>query len=76
MTEPKYLGFDIEVAREFPIDAPDWSAYRPLGISCAATLATGDDEAVTWHGVATGGRPRDRMSRQESAPGWSSTWPT
>ena len=67
MNDPKYLAFDIEVAKEFPIEAPDWKAYRPLGISCAATLAAGAEEAVTWHGVAPDGKPGDRMGRQDAA---------
>jgi hypothetical protein len=62
----KYLAFDIEVATEFPIEAADWSPYRPLGISCAATVPS-DGPPRTWHGVDARGLPADRMSRREAA---------
>ena len=65
--EPKYFAFDIEVAKEFPIEAADWKAYRPLGISCAATWAAGEDAAVRWYGGGPDGPPGNRMSRQEVA---------
>lgn len=63
----RFLAFDIEVAKEFPIEAPDWTPYRPLGISCAATLEADAPKARTWHGVDARGRPSDRMSREECA---------
>ena len=43
----------------------NWKAQRPLGISCAATLAAGSSEPVLWHGVAKGNRPASRMCRKE-----------
>ncbi len=61
-----YLAFDIEVATGFPIDAADWRPCRPLGISCAATLAAGAPEPRLWHGGRPGA-PADRMTRQEAA---------
>lgn len=64
---PNYVAFDIEVAKEFPIEAADWSAYRPLGISCAATLAANAGEAVLWHGVDAAGEPGNRMNRKDAA---------
>ena len=67
MKKSKYLAFDIEVAKEFPIEARDWKAYRPLGISCAATLACDAEEAVTWYGRAPDGSPGERMSQAEAA---------
>jgi len=67
MKESKYLAFDIEVAKEFPIEAPDWKAYRPLGISCAATLAGDAEEAVTWYGRTAEDPPGERMSQAEAA---------
>ena len=63
----KYLAFDIEVAREFPIQADDRTAYRPLGISCAATLAADAEEAVLWHNVDSDGRPGDRTTPDDAA---------
>ena len=62
----KYLAFDIEIAREFPDNAPDWKAYRPLGITCAATLPAGAQAAELWHGTTADGRPADRMSRDDA----------
>lgn len=51
MTTPrrKYLAFDIETAR-ITENEPDWRSCRPLGISCAATLTTNDDQPTLWHG--------------------------
>ena len=54
----KYLAFDIETAKLLPEDETDWTAHRPLGIACAATLS--DDELVLWHG-------NDKMSQQEAS---------
>jgi len=62
-----YLAFDIEIAGEFPENAPDWKAYRPLGITCAATLPADTRTPRLWHGVTGDGRPADRMSRGEAA---------
>ncbi len=60
----KYLAFDIETAKEWP-DGRDWRAYRPLGISCAATLPGDTTQVKLWHGVADDGRPADRMARED-----------
>ena len=67
MTTPrrKYLAFDIETAR-ITENEPDWRSCRPLGISCAATLTTNDDQPTLWHGGERTS-PRDRMSREEAA---------
>lgn len=37
----RYMVFDLEIAKEIPEGTKDWSALRPLGISCAATLCSG-----------------------------------
>jgi hypothetical protein len=63
----KYLAFDIETAKVLPDNEPDWNSYRPLGISCAATLLADSDELVLWHGGADSKSPADRMSQQEAA---------
>jgi hypothetical protein len=42
-----YVSFDIEIAREIPEGATNWKAYRPFGITCAATI-TDTKEAITW----------------------------
>ena len=58
--------FDIETAAQIPPSALDWRPYRPLGISCAATLAS--DEAVprVWHGQTPDGPPAARMQPIEA----------
>jgi len=61
-----YLAFDIEIAKDFP-DIADWRRHRPLGITCAATLAADEPQARLWHGLDPGGGPADRMSRDEAA---------
>ena len=62
----KYLAFDIEIAKVQSADERDWKAQRPLGISCAATLATGASEPVLWHGVTKDNRPASQMCQQEA----------
>ncbi len=60
----RYLAFDIETASTAK---EDWHSQRPLGISCAATLLTGADQAMLWHGGTDRRCPADRLSREESA---------
>jgi len=48
-TLPKYLAFDLEIYKEIPEGAADFRRFRPLGISCAATLASGGDLKL-WFG--------------------------
>lgn len=62
----KYLAFDIETAGEWP-DGSDWRPFRPLGISCAATLPSDTQTPALWHGVDTEGKPADRMTQQDAA---------
>ena len=51
----KLIAFDIEIVEPLPDGVEDWSHYRPLGISCAATLISGEP-AITWYGKkSTGG---------------------
>lgn len=61
----KYLAFDIEIAKLLPDGARDWFAHRPLGITCAATLASDSDELRLWYGLTGDGQPANRMSRPE-----------
>lgn len=50
MLNKKYLAFDLEIVKEIPEDT-DWKDVRPLGISCAATIATGEDNPrLFYHG--------------------------
>src|SRR5208283_5409002 len=48
-------------------DGTDWKSCRPLGISCAATLAGDSDELVLWHGGKDRHHPTDRMSPQKAS---------
>jgi hypothetical protein len=63
----KCLSFDIETAVEFPASAPDWRPYRPLGIACAATLASDQAAARLWHGRTADGAPAPRMLKADAA---------
>ena len=64
-TTHKYLALDIETGKIID-SASDWRSFRPLGISCAATLLSGDNEPSLWHG-GDRANPNDRMSREEAA---------
>lgn len=44
----KFVSFDIEIAKQIPEDAKDWDKHRPLGISCAATIASDDLSPTLW----------------------------
>ncbi|MBI4317015.1 MAG: ribonuclease H-like domain-containing protein [Chloroflexi bacterium] len=61
---PKWLAFDIEIAKVLPESAGDLKTYRPLGISCAATSAI-DGELTLWHGTQSG-NIADRMNQAEA----------
>lgn len=63
----RYLSFDIETAKDFPGEAYDWRSHRPLGISCAATLASDTAHLQLWHGRGRNGQPAKRMSRSDAA---------
>jgi hypothetical protein len=64
MMERKYLAFDIEIAAEIPEGATDWKEYRPLGITCAATLP-GDGDPSLWFGIEEHPNLAPRMTREE-----------
>ncbi len=57
----KYLAFDIEIAKSLPNGVDDLKAYRPLGITCAATY-TGDGQPKLWYGQL----PNDEVAAQMS----------
>lgn len=58
----RYLALDIETVKLVPANAPDWRLHRPLGVSCAATLATDQNEPEVWHGGRNYEHPTNRMT--------------
>jgi hypothetical protein len=62
----RYLAFDIETSKDVPGDDFNWRPHRPLGISCAATLAGDAAQPLLWHGKAPDGSPAARMSREDA----------
>lgn len=50
----KYLAFDIEIAKDLPEGEPDWKRHRPLGITCAATLASDEPEPYLFYSMENG----------------------
>ena len=57
----KYTAFDIEITKVMPEGVDDWSKFRPLGISCAATM-TNEGEITTWYGKSPDGEYTTEMS--------------
>lgn len=51
----KFLAFDIETAKILPEAMENWRHHRPLGVCCAATLASDATEPMLWHGHADNG---------------------
>jgi len=45
----KFLAFDLEIFKSIPEGETDWKALRPLGISCAATLASDEPTPILWN---------------------------
>jgi hypothetical protein len=64
-TNPQLVAFDIEIARPIPDGAGDWTAFRPLGITCAATL-TSERDLRLWHGHTPDGEIAPRMRPEEA----------
>ena len=62
----RYLAFDIETAKDVPGDDFNWRPHRPLGISCAATLASDTDQPLLWHGKTWAESPGKRMSQKDA----------
>ncbi|NMC13497.1 MAG: hypothetical protein GYA34_11525 [Chloroflexi bacterium] len=60
----KYLAFDLEIAKSLPNGIDDLKAYRPLGITCAATY-TGDEQPKLWYGQNPDGNAAPQMSRRQ-----------
>lgn len=63
----KYIAFDIETAKDVPGTDFNWKPHRPLGISCIASLATGDDEPTAWFSRNEADQPAKQMSQADVA---------
>ncbi|OGQ82363.1 MAG: hypothetical protein A3F90_05645 [Deltaproteobacteria bacterium RIFCSPLOWO2_12_FULL_60_19] len=61
----KYIAFDIETAKILPKDVEDLLAHRPLGITCAATLAADQGEARLFYSKSADDSPSARMNRDD-----------
>lgn len=59
-----FVAFDLEIAKQVPGPEFNWKPHRPLGISCAATVRTGDDAPRLWFDQATDGKPAPAMRRE------------
>ena len=57
----RYLALDIETAR-LTDGSGDWRSQRPLGITCAAILASDQDSPQLWHGKNSDGTPAPQMT--------------
>jgi len=62
----RLLAFDIETAKEIPGEDFNWRPHRPLGIACAATLASDSSEVRLWHGITKDGTPDRQMTRADA----------
>lgn len=62
----EYLAFDIETAKDVPGENFDWRPHRPLGISCAATLAGDSDQPLLWYSKTRDESPDKRMSQEDA----------
>ena len=63
----KYLAFDIETAKEVPGVDFHWKPHRPLGITCIASLATGEVEPRIWNSLMDSGTPAPHMTKTDVA---------
>jgi hypothetical protein len=62
----QYLAFDIETAKDVPGEDFNWRPHRPLGISCAATLASDTGQPLLWYSKTRDELPEKRMSQQDA----------
>jgi hypothetical protein len=64
--EKRYLAFDIEIAKQIPLGQEEWTSYRPLGITCAATY-DGSAQPRLWFGKDSAGEPSPQMTSSQLA---------
>ncbi|MEI8017590.1 MAG: ribonuclease H-like domain-containing protein [Schlesneria sp.] len=63
----KYIAFDIETAKEIPGVDFNWKPHRPLGITCIASLETGEVEPRIWMSHTDSGTPAPQMTKTDVA---------
>ncbi len=61
----KYLAFDLEIAAIIPEGEADWKAYRPLGITCAATFPSDEEQPYTWRSIDENDNTLPRMTNDD-----------
>ena len=61
----KYLAFDLEIAAIIPEGETDWKAYRPLGITCAATFPSDEEQPYTWRSIDENDSTLPRMTKDD-----------
>jgi hypothetical protein len=61
----EYIALDIETAKDVPGPDFNWKRYRPLGITCVATLQSDLLEPMIWFSKEPGEIPAPRMSRRD-----------
>lgn len=61
----KYLAFDIETAKILPASAKDLLEHRPLGICCAAVLASDENMPHLFYTVDANETPTLQMSQDD-----------
>ncbi len=60
-----YLAFDLEIAAIIPDGEADWKAYRPLGITCAATFPSDEEQPYTWRSIDENDNTLPRMTNDD-----------
>ena len=61
----KYLAFDLEIAAIIPEGETDWKAYRPLGVTCAATFPSDEEQPYTWRSIDENDNMLPRMTNDD-----------
>jgi hypothetical protein len=62
----RYLAFDIETAKILPEQVTNLLEHRPLGICCAAAVASDRRDPAVWHGRLPDGSTAPSMSGAEA----------
>lgn len=60
-----YLAFDLEIAAIIPEGETDWKAYRPLGVTCAATFPSDEEQPYTWRSIDENDNTLPRMTNDD-----------